>query len=175
MMRKDNQNLIIGILGTLVLVVAILVILTMNGTISFAKSESNTNSKEEIVENNNENILDEAKNDSIDKKENETKDNKTIEKYLGEWVLGFDNKDAQYTNINIKNSISSRTGYTVDIFINKEADYKNLDLYCADNSGVCYATGDENHHFGIVMVNEMVIVIPDYSVQGTTWECGTKR
>ena len=33
----------------------------MNGTISFAKSENNTNSNEEIVENNNENILDEAK------------------------------------------------------------------------------------------------------------------
>lgn len=174
-MRKDNQNVIIGILGTLVLVVAILVILTMNGTISFAKNESNTNSKEEIVENNNENILDEAKNDSIDKEENEMKNNKTIEKYLGEWVLGFNNTNADYTNVNIKKSTSSRSGYAVDIFINKEADYKNLDLYCADNSGVCYATGDENHHFGIVMANEMVIVIPDYSVQGTTWECGTKK
>ena len=147
----------------------------MNGTISFAKNESNNNSKEEIVGNNNENILDEAKDDSIDKEDVAIKVNKTIEKYLGEWVLGFDNKDVEYTNVDLKISPSSKTGYEIDIFVNKEADYKDLDLYCADNSRVCYATGDENHHFGIVMANEMIIVIPDYSVQGTTWECGTRK
>ena len=175
-MRKEkNQNIIIGILGTLILVAIVLIILSMNGTISFGKNESNNNSKEEIARNNNENILDEAKDDSIDKDDVAIKVNKTIEKYLGEWVLGFDNKDVEYTNVDLKMSSSSKTGYEIDIFVNKEADYKDLDLYCADNSGVCYATGDENHHFAVVMANEMIIVIPDYSVQGTIWECGTRK
>lgn len=173
MKKENNQNVIIGVLGTLVLVVAILVVLSMTGTISFAKNDCNTNSNEEIVENNNENIFEEAKDESIDKKEPKT--NKTIEKYLGGWVLGFNNTTVEYTNINIKKSTASKTGYAVDVFINKEANYKDLELYCGENAGVCYATGDENHHFGIVMANEMIVVIPDYSVQGTIWECGTRK
>lgn len=174
-MRKEkNQNIIIGILGTLVLVVAILVILTMNGTISFANGD-NSESKENVIGNNNENILDENNNDSMNQTEEKDKNNKTIEKYLGEWVLGFNNEDADYSNVNIKKFQEVKTGYVIDIFINKEADYKNLELHCADNSGVCYATGDDNHHFAVVMANEMITIVPDYSVQGTIWECGTRK
>jgi hypothetical protein len=107
------------------------------------------------------NIYNTLKNSLTSEKNNtnsisKEKINKTIEKYLGEWTLGFNNTSAEYTNANIK---KSDNGYVIDIFINKEADYKNLELHCTDNSGVCYATGDENHHFSIVMANELVTIV----------------
>lgn len=47
-MRKEkNQNIIIAILGTLVLITVVLVILSMNGTISFTNNDNNSDLNEE--------------------------------------------------------------------------------------------------------------------------------
>ena len=49
------------------------------------------------------------------------------------------------------------------------ADYKDLKLNCADNAGTCYASGDTNHNFTIMMLYDQITVIPDYAISGTIW------
>lgn len=70
MRKENNQNVIIGILGTLVLVVAILVILTMNGTISFGKNDNEVIDNEIIEKESNQSENDIDSTIEAEKKEN---------------------------------------------------------------------------------------------------------
>ena len=66
MRKENNQNVIIGILATLVLVVAILVILTMNGTIRYGKNDNEVIDNEIIEKESNQRYLYFAGNCSSD-------------------------------------------------------------------------------------------------------------
>ena len=160
---RQNTGLIIAVIVLVMVILfgGVLFTLSSMGYLSF---ENNTVEEEQKPN----------KDESEDKQETQTKTNNIVEKYLGKWYLG-DGSQGTYTNINIKKTSDSATNYAIDIIVNKEANYSNLELYCADNSGVCYAKGDENHHYAIVMANEMVIVIPERAVAGTTWDFATKE
>ena len=58
MIKEKNQNIIIAILGILVLITSVLVILSMNGTISFTNNDNNSDLNEE----NNQTIIDDENN-----------------------------------------------------------------------------------------------------------------
>ena len=180
MKNGDQKNIIIGVLGLLLVVMAVVTILSLNGTISLTNNDTIAGNKFKTDENlKNDDLENNLNEDDVtnegEQVDSQVKTNAIIEKYLGKWYPGFGTAETKYTNVNIKKSSNSTTGYVIDILVNKEADYNNLPLYCAENSGVCYATADESHHFGIVMAADLISVIPDYALQGTSWEFGARQ
>ena len=153
MEQERNNKAVIALLVVIIVILLALVILLATGTISFKSNESNnTQQTNEIIEGN-------TNTDTIG--DNLIVSNNTIDKYLGKWLLS----GQDYSNIVIKKN-SDNSGYKIDILVNKEADYKDLELNCADNSGACYFSGDASHNYSIMMANDTVMILPDYGTAG---------
>ena len=167
--EKNNKGIII-LLVIIILFLVVLCTLFATGTLSFQNdsiitnntNNTNNNSTNESSDINNDNINDTSNNEITNNEDtNIVVNNKTIDKYIGKWLLA--NQDYSYINIKKDDNNSS---YKIDILINKEADYKDLELNCADNSGACYFSGDTSHNYSIMMANDIVIILPDYGTAG---------
>lgn len=174
-MKKENiKNVVIVILSLLLIGMIIMTVLVFKEDYSNTKKvqqEEILKDNENLVEDDSSNEVSSSDNNAENNNESQFVSNDVIEKYLGKWYVGS-RENETYTNINIK---KSTTGYVMDILVNKDADYTNLELHCAENSGVCYAIGDDSHHFSVVMAHDLVIVVPDYVMPGTEWIFGSEQ
>ena len=155
MENKEKNNVgVIVILSVVIVILAILCVLFATNTISL-KSESTNNGNLSNTSANND-------NSSIDNANANIKNtNTTIDNYVGKWFLS----GSDYSYIEIKKN-ADVSGYKIDILVNKMADYKDLELHCATNSGACYFSADSEHNYSIMMTNDVVTVLPDYSSVG---------
>ena len=152
---KQEKNVIIILLVVLVIILAVLCVLLATGTINFKNEEvsslgTDNQQSDEIIDTNTGTVDDYV-----------VVSNTTIDKYLGKWLLA----GQDYSNIVIKKN-DDYSGYKIDILVNKEADYKDLELNCADDSGACYFSGDAAHNYSIMMANDTILVLPDYGTAG---------
>ena len=154
MENKEKNNVgVIVILSVVIVILAILCVLFATGTINLNSSNSLGDVSNDTVNNN---------NSSIDNTNANIKNtNTTIDNYVGKWFLS----GSDYSYIEIKKN-ADVSGYKIDILVNKMADYKDLELHCATNSGACYFSADSEHNYSIMMTNDVVTVLPDYSSVG---------
>ena len=155
MENKEKNNVgVIVILSVVIVILAILCVLFATNTISLKSGSTNNGN----LSNNNAN----NDNSSIDNTNANIKNtNTTIDNYVGKWFLS----GSDYSYIEIKKNADA-SGYKIDILVNKMADYKDLELHCATNSGACYFSADSEHNYSIMMTNDVVTVLPDYSSVG---------
>ena len=155
MENKEKNNVgVIVILSVVIVILAILCVLFATNTISLKSGSTNNGNLSNTSANND--------NSSIDNANANIKNtNTTIDNYVGKWFLS----GSDYSYIEIKKN-ADVSGYKIDILVNKMADYKDLELHCATNSGACYFSADSEHNYSIMMTNDVVTVLPDYSSVG---------
>lgn len=172
MVKENNYKNLVIILAVLVVILGVLCVLFATGTISLKDNNSYNQVNNDINPENSTQVEERKQEDNaiVDNDPNQVdnsiakdEENQTLDKFIGEWYLD----EGRYTHLNIKKV--SNNSYTIDILVNKMADYKNLTLSCAKNAGVCYASGDENHNFSISMMYGQITVIPDYATVDTIW------
>lgn len=176
-MEENNKNGTIILMGVIIVILAVLCVLFATNTISFHSELVDNDNQETNDSSNNSNVEDENivnENTNTQKPtSNETSyNNTTVDQYLGKWYL----EKQDYSYINIKKS-DDHSGYKVDFLVNKMANYNNLNLYCSDNSGACYFSGDNNHSYAVMMAYNQITVIPSEraAVIGTHWIFDTKE
>ena len=159
-MEKENKEkgkyVVIILLLIIIILLLRLLILAVTGKLCIINNDANINDANIASEVVNDDVTDTSTTGS-----NIIVNNTSIDNYLGKWLLA----DQDYSYVNIKKN-DDNSGYKIDILVNKEADYKDLELHCADNSGACYFSGDSTHNYSIMMTNDTIMVLPDYSNVG---------
>lgn len=157
MENKEKNNVgVIVILSVVIVILAILCVLFATNTISLKSGSINNGNLSNTSANN-----DNSSIDNTNANANIKNTNTTIDNYVGKWFLS----GSDYSYIEIKKN-ADVSGYKIDILVNKMADYKDLELHCATNSGACYFSADSEHNYSIMMTNDVVTVLPDYSSVG---------
>lgn len=176
-LEENNKNGTVMLMGIVIFILIFLCVLFATDTISFTSK---------LVDNDNREITNEETSDfssNLDKADENTNiqnstlletsnSNITVDRYLGKWYIG--DSDSSYMNIK---KDEDNAGYKVDILINKTVEYNDLNLFCFDNSGACYVSGNSDHNYSIMMAHNQITVLPsEYAATvGTYWVFDAKR